>query len=196
MRGSAGGVAEEIVGRAVHGRRAEFVLATKVGMKVGQAPEDEGTSPKAIAAQLRRSLQRMGTDYVDIYYLHCYDASTPPQEIVRAIAKELKAGTIRAWGVSNYTAPQLQALLDAANEEKRAGAGFVPASAESFESGGAAGTFAPLRESGHRRRAVSGAAGRHPDREIPQRCRGACGQPTERKSRMGKAFDRRTFIKP
>ena len=115
--GSAGGVAEEIVGRTVHGHRTEFVLATKVGMKVGQAPEDEGTSPKAIAAQLRRSLQRMGTDYVDIYYLHCYDANTPPHEIVRAIARELKAGTIRAWGVSNYTAPQLQALLEAANEE-------------------------------------------------------------------------------
>ena len=106
--GSAGGVAEEIVGRAVHGHRTEFVLA---------APEDEGTSPKAIAAQLRRSLQRMGTDYVDIYYLHCYDVNTPPHEIVRAIARELKAGTIRAWGVSNYTAPQLQALLEAANEE-------------------------------------------------------------------------------
>ena len=68
--GSSGGVAEEILGKAVAGRRDRFVLATKVGMKVGNAPEDENTSPLAIATQLRRSLHRMNTDYVDLYYLH------------------------------------------------------------------------------------------------------------------------------
>ena len=57
--GSAGGVAEEIVGEAVAHRRGDYILATKVGMKVGEAPEDENTSPEAIRIQLRRSLARM-----------------------------------------------------------------------------------------------------------------------------------------
>ncbi len=115
--GSAGGVAEEIVGKAVKGRRHEWVVATKVGMKVGAAPEDENTSPAAIRTQLRRSLARLGTDYVDLYYLHRYDPDTPPALIARAMGEELRAGTIRAWGVSNYSAAQLRALLDAAKEE-------------------------------------------------------------------------------
>ena len=115
--GSSGGVAEEILGKAVAGRRDRFVLATKVGMKVGNAPEDENTSPLAIATQLRRSLHRMNTDYVDLYYLHRFDPNTEPHLIARAIGEELKAGTIRAWGVSNYTAEQLKALLQAAKEE-------------------------------------------------------------------------------
>lgn len=115
--GSAGGVAEEILGKAVEGRRDQFILATKVGMKVGNAPEDENTSPEAIRVQLRRSLKRMNTDYMDIYYLHRYDPFTDPHDIVRTIGEELKAGTIRSWGVSNYTADQLKNLLAAAKEE-------------------------------------------------------------------------------
>lgn len=115
--GSAGGVAEEIVGKAVRGARDRFVVATKVGMKVGSEPVDENTSPEAIRVQLRRSLKRMGTDYVDVYYLHRFDPDTEPQAIARAMGDELRAGTIRAWGVSNYTAPQLAALLEAARRE-------------------------------------------------------------------------------
>lgn len=115
--GSAGGVAEEIVGEAVAHRRADYIIATKVGMKVGEAPEDENTSPAAIRVQLRRSLARMKTDYVDLYYLHKYDPGTEPHAIARALGEELRAGLIRAWGVSNYTAAQLAALLAAARDE-------------------------------------------------------------------------------
>ncbi len=115
--GSAGGVAEEIVGKAAEGRRRDFVIATKLGMKVGSAPEDDMTAPAAIRAQLRRSLKRMNTDYVDVYYLHRYDPDTPPEQIARAMGEELRAGLIRAWAVSNYTAQQLAALLRAAKEE-------------------------------------------------------------------------------
>lgn len=115
--GSAGGKAEEIVGKAILGSRERYVVATKVGMKVGSAPVDELTSPEAIHVQLRRSLKRLQSDYVDFYYLHCYDPHTPPHEIARAMGEELKAGNIRAWGVSNYTAAQLSALLEAARAE-------------------------------------------------------------------------------
>lgn len=115
--GSAGGVAEEILGKAVAGRRGDFVIATKLGMKVGDSPVDENTSPDAIRVQLERSLRRLNTDYVDLYYLHRYDPNTAPGEIARAMDEALKAGQIRAWGVSNYTAAQLSALLEAAREE-------------------------------------------------------------------------------
>lgn len=115
--GSAGGVAEEIIGRAVCTRRDRFVIATKLGMKVGGAPEDENTSPEAIHIQLRRSLKRLNTDYIDLYYLHRYDPVTPPAEIAGAIGEELRSGTVRAWGVSNYTGEQLHRLIQAAEKE-------------------------------------------------------------------------------
>ena len=114
--GSSGGVAEEILGKALRSvSRQEVILATKVGMKVGTEAVDEGTSPAAIHAQLTRSLRRLGTDYVDFYYLHRPDETVPWADIAGAMAEEIQAGRIRYYGVSNYSAPQLQALLDAAD---------------------------------------------------------------------------------
>ena len=113
--GSSGGVAEEIIGEALKGRRTEAVLATKLGMKVGSGQEDEFTSPAAIRKQLDLSLKRLGTDYIDLYYLHKYDPATAPGEIVHEMAEAIKAGKIRSYGVSNYTAGQLEALLKAAD---------------------------------------------------------------------------------
>jgi aryl-alcohol dehydrogenase-like predicted oxidoreductase len=113
--GSSGGVAEEIVGKAIRGRRSSFVISTKLGMKVGPDPEDEFTSPAAISRQLDRSLKRLGVDYIDLYYLHKYDPNTAPEAIVQALDGAIRAGKIRAWAVSNYTAEQLQGLLKAAD---------------------------------------------------------------------------------
>ncbi len=116
VAGSAGGVAEEIVGRAIAGRRDDFVVATKLGMKVGDADVDEFTSPAAIRVQLERSLRRLGTDHVDVYYLHKPDPHTPDADIVTALGAELAAGRIRAWGVSNYGAADLAGLVAAADD--------------------------------------------------------------------------------
>lgn len=115
VAGSAGGVAEEIVGRAIAGRRDQFVVATKLGMKVGEAAVDEFTSAEAIRVQLGRSLERLGTDYVDLYYLHKPDPHTGDQEIIEALGAELSAGRIRAWGVSNYRVDDLAGLIAAAD---------------------------------------------------------------------------------
>jgi len=112
--GSMGGVAEEILGKALKGRRNSAIIATKLGMKVGDMPEDEFTSPAAIKKQLEKSLQRLKTDIIDIYYLHKHDSAVPPAEIAGAMAEEIKKGNIRSYAVSNYTHAQLEALVTAA----------------------------------------------------------------------------------
>lgn len=115
--GSAGGVAEEIIGQALKDlRREDVILASKLGMKVGSAPEDEGTSPAAIRKQLEVSLCRLHTDYLDLYYLHKPDSNCPMEETLNALAQMIQHGKIRHYGVSNYRADQLAALLQCADQ--------------------------------------------------------------------------------
>lgn len=114
--GSAGGVAEEIIGGALKNcRREDVVIATKVGMKVGEAPEDEGTSAAAIEKQLDKSLKRLGTDYVDLYYLHKPDPGSSLEDSLLTLEKYMEQGKIRYYGISNYDAPQLEYLLKTAD---------------------------------------------------------------------------------
>lgn len=115
VAGSSGGVAEEIVGAAITGSRERYVVATKLGMRVGTDPWDEFTSPEAIRIQLDRSLARLKTDYVDVYYLHKPDPATPDDEIVVALDRELRAGRIRSWAVSNFPLADLESIVAAAD---------------------------------------------------------------------------------
>lgn len=115
VAGSSGGVAEEIVGAAITGARERYVVATKLGMRVGTEPWDEFTSPEAIRIQLDRSLARLKTDYVDVYYLHKPDPATPDDEIVVALDRELRAGRIRSWAVSNFPLADLESIVAAAD---------------------------------------------------------------------------------
>ncbi|RIA35604.1 aryl-alcohol dehydrogenase-like predicted oxidoreductase [Ectopseudomonas oleovorans] len=97
------GRSEEIVGQAIAARRDDWVLASKVGM--GQADgraNRNGLSRKHILRSIDASLRRLGTDYLDIYYLHREDQLTPLEESVSAIGDLLRQGKIRYWGVSNY----------------------------------------------------------------------------------------------
>jgi aryl-alcohol dehydrogenase (NADP+) len=96
------GKSEEIVGRAMKGRRQDWVLATKVANPMGRDPNRVGLSRKWILSAIDESLARLGTDYVDIYYLHKEDHTTPLAETVAAIGDVLRAGKARYFGVSNY----------------------------------------------------------------------------------------------
>lgn len=116
--GSAGGVAEEIIGKALKRKRDQVILATKVGMCVGKEPEDEGTSPEAIRKHLELSLRRLDTDVIDIYYLHSPDPKTPLIETLGELDLVIKQGKIRYYGISNYSAKQLKDLLTIADENK------------------------------------------------------------------------------
>ncbi len=114
--GSPGGVAEEILGKALKGRRDEAVIATKVGMKVGDAPEDDGTSADAVRVQLDRSLQRLQTDYIDLYYLHRPDPDSDTAETLGVLDEAIQQGKIRYYAVSNYSTELLVEMLQIADE--------------------------------------------------------------------------------
>ncbi len=97
-----GGRSEEVTGRAISNQRDHWVLATKLANPMGEGPNAGGLSRKWIMRAADASLRRLGTDYVDIYYLHKEDLTTPLAETVRALGDLVRAGKIRYFGVSNY----------------------------------------------------------------------------------------------
>lgn len=97
------GASEEIVGRALRADRHAWVLATKVGnLMEGTGPNRRGLSRKWMFEACRASLARLGTDYIDIYYLHREDPTTPLDETVSALGDLIRAGMIRYFGLSNF----------------------------------------------------------------------------------------------
>jgi aryl-alcohol dehydrogenase-like predicted oxidoreductase len=100
----ADGRSEEITGRAIAKQRDRFVLATKLANARGPGPNERGLSRKWIMTEARRSLMRLGTDHIDILYLHKEDVDTPLEETVRALADLQRAGDIRYFGISNFKA--------------------------------------------------------------------------------------------
>ena len=105
------GLSEDILGKAVEGRRDKVLLATKVGMPMGDGPNDDGTSRARIVQCCEASLRRLGTDYIDLYQLHSFDAQTPVEEMLSAIDNLTRAGKIRYFGVSNYSGWHLMKML-------------------------------------------------------------------------------------
>src|SRR5436305_201186 len=91
----AGGRSEDILGRVLAGRRDRVVLASKVGIKVGDGPADIGLSRAAIEKAIDDSLRRLRTDRLDLYYFHQPDPTTPPEESLEAMGRLLRAGKVR-----------------------------------------------------------------------------------------------------
>ena len=98
----AAGRTEEIVGRAIKATRSRWVLATKVALPMGDGPNQGGSSRKWLNEAVEASLTRLGTDYIDLYYLHTQDYDTPLAETVRAMGDLIRHGKVRYFGVSNY----------------------------------------------------------------------------------------------
>jgi aryl-alcohol dehydrogenase-like predicted oxidoreductase len=110
------GRSEEVTGRAIAGERERWVVATKLGNQVGQGPNGGGLSRKWVMTAVEGSLRRLGTDYIDIYYLHKEDHSTPLEETVHALVDLVRAGKIRYFGVSNFRAWRVAELHRLARE--------------------------------------------------------------------------------
>src|SRR4051795_1892634 len=98
------GNSEQVVGRAISNNRQNWVLATKLANPMGEDPNRGGLSRRWVLQAAEESLKRLGTDYIDIYYLHKEDHSTPLEETVRAMGDLMRQGKIRYFGVSNYRA--------------------------------------------------------------------------------------------
>jgi aryl-alcohol dehydrogenase-like predicted oxidoreductase len=110
-----GGKSEQIVGRAVKADRDRWVLATKVGYPADTVlPAD--LSRKYVMRAVEQSLRRLGTDYIDLYYLHRDDATTPLEETIRTLADLIHQGKIRYFGVSNFRAWRLAEVVRLCDE--------------------------------------------------------------------------------
>ena len=107
----AGTVSEEICGKALEGRRTEIVLATKCTMPVGSGPNTRGASRKHIRESCDASLRRLGTEYIDLYQIHCEDLWTPLEETLDALDQLVRAGKVLYVGASNYRAYRLMKAL-------------------------------------------------------------------------------------
>ncbi|OIJ14553.1 aldo/keto reductase [Anaerobacillus arseniciselenatis] len=101
------GEAEEIIGRAIRWRRDEVILATKVGLPMGYGKNSAGLSRVHIMREVERSLQRLQTDYIDLYQVHFFDPNTPLEETLRALDDLVRQGKVRYIGCSNFAAWQI-----------------------------------------------------------------------------------------
>jgi L-glyceraldehyde 3-phosphate reductase len=109
--GSAGGVAEAIVGKALRDRRDRAVLATKVGAPVGPGPQDRGLTVSHILREVDRSLKRLQTETIDLYIVHWPDKFVPLETTLSAMETAVKQGKIRYFGASNHSAAELCEML-------------------------------------------------------------------------------------
>lgn len=112
------GASEEILGRALkdYANRDEVVIATKVHGKMHEGPNGSGLSRKAILSEIDKSLNRLGTDYVDVYIIHRWDYDTPIEETMAALHDVVKAGKARYIGASAMYAFQFQRALHVAEK--------------------------------------------------------------------------------
>jgi aryl-alcohol dehydrogenase-like predicted oxidoreductase len=110
--GNSGGESETIIGKWLKrsGRRQEVVIATKVGSELG--PTDKGLSKSYILRAVEKSLQRLQTDYIDLYQSHFDDPETPIEETLDAYSLLISQGKVRAVGASNYTAGRLSRAME------------------------------------------------------------------------------------
>ncbi|GAA1027559.1 aldo/keto reductase [Virgisporangium ochraceum] len=98
---------EDIVGRALKGRRDDVVLATKVGMPMGEGPNQQGASRRWITTSVENSLRRLGTDYIDIYQLQRPDPGTDLEETLAVLTDLVRAGKVRMIGSSTTPASMM-----------------------------------------------------------------------------------------
>jgi aryl-alcohol dehydrogenase-like predicted oxidoreductase len=101
---------EELIGKAVHGDRDRFVIATKLGHDVGEGPNDAGLSRKHILWQTAESLRLLQTDHIDIYYMHRFDPETPLEETLKTFDQLIKDGKVLYLACSNFTVENMQAM--------------------------------------------------------------------------------------
>jgi aryl-alcohol dehydrogenase-like predicted oxidoreductase len=113
------GQAEEILGQAITGRRSRVLISTKGTFRIGSGPNDVGSSRSHLIEAVNNSLRRLGTDYIDLYQLHGFDALTPVEEVLDTLDDLVRSGKIRYIGVSNFSGWHLMKSLAVADQRHR-----------------------------------------------------------------------------
>jgi len=108
------GYSEEIIGKALAGRRERALIATKVGLDWRDGKAMRNSTPQRLRQELEDSLRRLGTDYIDLYQIHWPDPRVPIEETAEMMAEFLREGRIRAIGVSNFSPEQMMAFSSVA----------------------------------------------------------------------------------
>jgi aryl-alcohol dehydrogenase-like predicted oxidoreductase len=109
--GYSNGMAEEILGAAIKGRRSQVLISTKGSFRRGPGPNDVGSSRHYLPRAVDASLKRLGTDTIDLYQLHAFDAVTPLEEVLGTLDDLVRAGKIRYIGCSNFSGWHLMKSL-------------------------------------------------------------------------------------
>lgn len=117
------GLSEEICGEVLDGRRDRTLISTKARMRIGEGPNDEGASRWHLIRECERSLKRLRTDHIDIYYVHEWDGLTPVEETMAALDRLVQDGKVRYIGCSNYAGWHVMKSLAAA--DRAGGTRFV-----------------------------------------------------------------------
>ncbi|WP_411843393.1 aldo/keto reductase [Salinicoccus sp. HZC-1] len=115
------GDAERVLGKAIKGRRDKVILTSKTGFDLGKDPNAVGASRYNIENSINNSLERLGTDYLDVYFVHLWDGRTPVEETIQVMNDLIKSGKIRYWGVSNYSGWALARTYTMAEQN-----GYIP----------------------------------------------------------------------
>ncbi len=110
------GASEEILGAAIKGRRDKVLISTKATFRFGDGPNDIGSSRHHLIAACEAALKRLGTDYIDLFQLHGFDALTPVEETLSTLDDLVRAGKIRYVGVSNFSGWHLMKSLAVADK--------------------------------------------------------------------------------
>lgn len=111
------GKSEEILGKALSKRRQDVLIATKAFARMGDGANDVGLSRHHLIRACEDSLRRLGTDYIDLYQVHGFDALTPPEETLRALDDLVRSGKVRYIGCSNYSGWHLMKALCVSERE-------------------------------------------------------------------------------
>lgn len=117
------GASEEILGKAIKGRRDDLLISTKATFDIGDGPNDMGSSRYHIIRACEASLKRLGTDHIDVYFMHGFDALTPVDEVLSALDNLVTSGKVRYIGCSNFSGWHLMKSL--AHSEKHGLARYV-----------------------------------------------------------------------
>ena len=110
------GLSETVLGKAVAGRRADVLISTKATFRMGPGPNDLGSSRHHLIRACEASLRRLGTDYIDIYHLHGFDALTPIEEVLSTLNNLVVSGKVRYIACSNFSGWHLMKSLDVADK--------------------------------------------------------------------------------